>query len=173
MIFVDGYNVIRRVPSLASAETRGGLAAGRRALLSAIVSSGVLRASRVFVYFDGSSDVEGNEKEPVSHPRLTVRFSRPPSNADSAIVAALEAIGVKEGVSLVTADAELSFRARSMGASVLEPETWVGVVPRRLAKRPSRRQTRGRRADGSEEKPEATKAELDYWRSVFSDAEED
>lgn len=172
MIVVDGYNAIRRVDWLKSAEAGGGLAAGRRALLAAIVSSGVLRNHRVLVFFDGSADVEGGELPPVSHPRLFVRFSRPPKDADAAIVSALRGRGVKEGVLLVTADRDLAFRARSLGARVQSPESWEGTVPRRLGRR-RRRAMRGdsNAVSAGEEKPRATEAEVDYWLSVFGDDE--
>jgi predicted RNA-binding protein with PIN domain len=57
LILIDGYNVIRRTPALAAAE-RGGLAAGREALISRVVARYRGTPHRVIVVFDGQGPAE-------------------------------------------------------------------------------------------------------------------
>jgi predicted RNA-binding protein with PIN domain len=159
MILVDGYNAIRRVAHLKNAEERAGLEAGRRALLLAIVASGVLRSQRVIVVFDGSE--AGVPSGPPPHRSLSVRYSVPPQSADEAILALMrKSREAPELVIVVTADSELAFEARRLGARTVSPEAWEALRVARL------RKPRGRAAARSD-KPEPTASETDYWRRVF------
>lgn len=167
MFLVDGYNAIRRVERLKTAEARAGLAGGRRALIATIVASGVLRSQRVVVVFDGSSEGRGSEISP--HPDLAVRYSTPPSDADAAILSLLRgapAGGSGEPATVVTADQELSFEARRLGALVVSPERWVGLRTAPRAKRRARRPP-------SSDKPQASASDVRYWLEVFGADTED
>ena len=159
MFVVDGYNAIRRVERLRRVEARGGLEAGRKALLTAIVSSGVLGSHRVVVVFDGSSEVQPSERSP--HRSLTVRYSRAPENADRAIVSFVGRRGRDVETVVVSADEELSFAVKGLGATVVAPERWsVLQLPRRRKRSAESR---------SSEKPTATSADVAYWLEIFED----
>lgn len=167
MFLVDGYNAIRRTTALLNAETGAGLGAGRRALVATIVASGVLRSSRVLVVFDAGERAAG-PPEPSLHPRLSLRFSIPPQNADATILALLEGAkraGGTGSVTVVTADRELSWQVRRLGAGVVSPEEWAPLRPRPAP--------RARRESGTErpEKPRASAADVDYWLRVFGDGD--
>jgi predicted RNA-binding protein with PIN domain len=151
------------VASLASAERKAGLAAGRRALASSIVASGILRAHRVVVMFDAAR--ENTPSEPSPHPMLSLRFSTPPRDADAAI---LDLLARSKGeasspVTVVTADSDLSWEARKLGASVVAPESWEPL------KAPKGRKRRQSAANARSEKPQASAKDVDYWLGVFGD----
>jgi predicted RNA-binding protein with PIN domain len=159
MILVDGYNAIRRLAHLKSAEERAGLEAGRRALLLGIAASGVLRSQSVIVVFDGAS--AGVAGGPTPHPRLSVRYSVPPEKADEAILSLLrKRREAPDTATVVTADSELAFEARRLGALAVPPEEWEGLRVKRL-------KSRRARAERGSEKPEPTASEADYWLRVF------
>jgi YacP-like NYN domain len=173
MFLVDGYNAIRRTPSLSSAETRGGLAAGRRALVATLVASGILRSSRVMVVFD-AGEAAGGVPEASPHRMLSVRYSIPPQDADAAILALIENAkekGRAAGLTLVTADRDLSFRARLLGAGVVPPEEWDPLRAKRI--RGARPRPRGSSTSESSNKPRATAADVDYWLTVFGEDDEE
>lgn len=162
MIFVvDGYNAIRRVETLRRMEAENGLEAGRRALVATLLASGVLRSHRATVVFDGDRDAPPSTPSP--HPRLSIRYSVPPENADAAILAGLKRHRSAKDVTVVTADGDLAFEARRLGASVVSPEAWSALRPRR-----SRTPARARDRD-SAEKPTASPADVSYWLDVFGE----
>lgn len=155
---VDGYNAIRRVDAFCRVEASRGLEAGRDALLSAIVASGVLDSSPVLVVFDGAADVTASM--PRLHRSLTVRFSRAPESADAAIVALLQGADSSE-VRVVTADRELQFSVQRLGASVVTPESWDGLRTQR------KRRRRGVPPRPDKEKPKPSARDVAYWLDVF------
>lgn len=156
---VDGYNVIRRDNRLRAAEQTGGLEAGREALLNAIRGSSLVTKSRVEVVFDGAA--EGASSAPALHPGLGVRFSHSPQNADAAILALLGSRGDPEATAVVTADRDLAWEAKKLGASVLSPETWLRTLspPPRPAIRSNPEST----------KPQPTRAEVEWGLAAFGD----
>lgn len=160
MVFlVDGYNAIRRVDRLRRVEERDGLEAGREALISAVLASGVLNKSKVIVLFDGRGDVYGPSMR--AHPALTVRFSKAPQNADQAILSLLERKSSSERT-VVTADQELAFAARAAGASVIAPAEWDAL-------RAWDRRKRGKKPSETMDKPKATSDDVRYWLKIFGD----
>jgi len=156
---VDGYNVIRGDSRLRAAEQTGGLEGGREALLNAIRGSSLLTKSRVEVVFDGAA--EGAASAPALHPGLGVRFSRSPQNADAAILALLGSRGDPEATAVVTADRELAWEAKKLGASILSPEAWLRSLspPPRPAIRSKSEST----------KPQPTRAEVEWGLAAFGD----
>jgi hypothetical protein len=92
---------------------------------------------------------------------LSVRFSTPPADADAAI---LELLARSKGnpVTVVTADSDLAFEARKLGASVVDPESWELLKPRKAGK-----PRKGRAA--REDKPQVSAKDVDYWLGVFGD----
>ncbi len=121
MFVVDGYNAIRRVPRFALVEARDGLRAGREALVTAILASGTLRAQPVVIIFDGNKDIDIRHNLRAPHPKLTLRFSRSPDNADQEILRFVGK-GRATAATVITADQDLAFEARRLGASVVAPE---------------------------------------------------
>lgn len=168
LFIVDGYNAIRRVAHLREPELKRGLEAGRRALVGRILESGVLQLAKVLILFDGEVGA-GSMAAALGtgpHKNLTVRFA---PHADDAIVEAVVRARKREGVTVVTADRELSWRVKELGATVVGPETWRALMPRRR-KPPSA--VAPADPSAASEKPRASKAEVDYWLSIFGEDEE-
>lgn len=162
---VDGYNVIRGTPRFRDIERREGLEAGREALVRALLSSPLLARASVTLVFDGAAS--GPETGTSPHPRLRVRFSRPPENADAAIVSLLGKHSGDESASVVvSADRDLQWEARKRGVSVELPEAWLSKV----TPRPGRK-VRKTGSDSSG-KPAASREEVAWGLSVFGDGEE-
>ena len=109
--------------------------------------------------FDAARETAPSEPSP--HPMLSVRFSTPPADADAAI---LDLLARSKGkpVTVVTADSDLAFEARKLGAAVIEPESWELLKPRKAGKPP-----KGRAA--KEDKPQASAKDVDYWLSIFGE----
>ena len=159
LYLVDGYNVIRRDNRLRAVEQTGGLEAGREALLNAIRGSSLVTKSRVEVIFDGAA--EGAPSAPALHSSLRVRFSQRPQDADAAILAALLSRGDPEATTVVTADRELAWEAKKLGATVLSPEAWL-----RSLSPPTRPATRSK---PESTKPQPTRAEVEWGLAAFGD----
>lgn len=158
---VDGYNAIRRDAVLRRLETEGGLEAGRDALLSRILASGILAKARVLVVFDGSNERGHAGAASRRHPKLNVRFSRSPQSADDAILALLESNEASQETCVVTADAELAFGVRRTGASVVGPEGWDGL------KSPGKRRSRSPQPKSGKPSPNAK--DTSYWLEIFDE----
>ncbi len=137
---------------------KAGLAAGRRALLATIAASRILSTHRVVVVFDAGRESAAAPSEPSPHSMLSVRFSTPPANADAAILALLAGAKKDASVTIVTADSELSFQARKLGASVVPPESWEPLKMRKARKPPKA---------VKDDKPQASAKDVDYWLDVF------
>ena len=161
LYLVDAYNVIRRVNRLRQVESRKGLEAGRDALVSEVLASGVLRRLKVVLVFDGSGETGSSPAGP--HPRLSIHYSRPPENADAAICRLLSEAGRPERVTVVTADHELAWEVSRLGGAVQAPDKWEVVRRRDFARR-----KRAPQAQASE-KPVATSADVAWGLSVFGD----
>jgi YacP-like NYN domain len=125
----------------------------------------------VMVVFD-AGEASAGVPEASPHRMLSVRYSIPPQDADAAILALIENAkekGRAAGLTLVTADRDLSFRARLLGAGVVSPEEWEPLRAKRI------RGARPRRASASaaSNKPRATAADVDYWLTVFGEDDEE
>lgn len=160
MFVVDGYNAIRRVPRFAVVEARDGLRAGRDALVTAILASGTLRAQPVVIIFDGSEDIGVGHNFRAPHPKLTLRFSRSPDSADQEILRFLGKSSAA-AATVITADQDLAFESRRLGATVVSPESWNVL---KLPKRPKRKSH-----EAPSEKPNASASDVAYWLDVFED----
>ena len=155
MFVVDGYNAIRRVPLFAGVEACDGLRAGRDALVTAILASRTLRAQPAVIIFDGQEDIGHDLRAP--HPKLTLRFSRSPDNADQEILRFLGKSSAA-AATVITADQDLAFESRRLGATVVAPESWNVL---KLPKRKSH--------EAPSEKPNASASDVAYWLDVFED----
>ena len=115
------------------------------------------------VVFDAAREAAPSEPSP--HPMLSLRFSAPPADADAAI---LDLLARSKGeasssVTVVTADRDLSWEVRKLGANVVAPESWEPLRTRKGRKRkaPAR--------ETAEEKPLASSKDAAYWLEVFGD----
>jgi hypothetical protein len=114
----------------------------------------------VVLVFDASRETPPSDPSP--HPMLSLRFSSPPADADKTILDLLARSKV-EGVTVVTADSDLSFEAKKLGANVLAPESWEPLKVRKSPK------PGGRRPPGKGDKPQASSKDVEYWLGVFGD----
>jgi len=117
----------------------------------------------VVVVFDTAREAAPSEPSP--HPMLSIRFSTPPADADRTI---LDLLARSKGeasrsVTVVTADRDLSWEVRKLGASVVAPESWEAI------KAGKGRSTKPRAGDLPSEKPQASSKDVDYWLEVFGE----
>src|SRR5919204_944403 len=112
---VDGYNVIRRDPTLSSHE-RESLEAGRVALLHLVAVVAQTSPDTFTVVFDGARRTGGM----ASGGRIEVIFSRPPDRADDVLVRL--AARWRDGAVVVTSDRAVRDAVRRAGAAVLGAE---------------------------------------------------
>jgi len=70
-----------------------------------------------------------------------------------------------ESVTVVTADSDLAFEARKLGASVIAPESWEPLKGKVL--KPARGRPGAKSA--KEDKPQASAKDVDYWLGIFGD----
>lgn len=98
---------------------------------------------------------------------LSLRFSTPPRDADGAILDLLARSkgGASGPVTVVTADSDLSWEARKLGASVVAPESWEPW------KSPKGRERKAAPANAAADKPQASGKDVDYWLGVFGEDE--
>jgi hypothetical protein len=117
----------------------------------------------VVVVFDAARETAPSEPSP--HPMLSLRFSAPPGDADAAI---LDLLARSRGeasspVTVVTADSDLAWEARKLGANVVAPESWEPLrLPRARKRKPAA-------VTSLVDKPQASAKDVDYWLGVFGE----
>jgi predicted RNA-binding protein with PIN domain len=128
LILVDGYNVIRRTNGLRAAERRGGLEAGREALLGWLASRYRATPHAVMIVFDGAEAQEREERRP-RWSRCRIVFTRAGICADDVIarIAAEERARGREVV-LFSDDGALRAAVAETGASSESVETLAREV---------------------------------------------
>ena len=121
---IDGYNVIRRDTQLRATEAEHGLEEGRKTLLNQIADSRQLVKARVIVVFDGAAAGAAHRTQ---SPRsgFAVVFSVPPQNADQRIVSILKSRHNDSSMTVVTADRELQWDVRKLGARAVDPADFI------------------------------------------------
>ncbi len=135
-ILIDGYNVIRRTPSLAAAE-RSSLEAGRAALLAQVIARYRPTPHTVIVVFDGDGETE--RTEPIARrTRGRVIFTRRAETADAVLVR-IAAEERSRGMDLMVATDDAEVRRAVMGAggevaSVEELHRRLNAPPKHLAR---------------------------------------
>jgi len=113
------------------------------------------------VVFDAARETAPSEPSP--HRMLSLRFSTPPADADATILDLL-ARSKGEGsssVTVVTADRDLAWEARKLGAAVVAPESWKPLTT------PKGRKTKS--AAAAADKPQASSKDVDYWLRIFGE----
>ncbi len=140
-VFIDGYNLIRRVPELSWLDQED-LSRGRDELLLRLSRYRAARRLDLTVVFDGAGRT-GVTRSPPSFPGLSVLFSPPGQTADDVLARLCQA---GEGDLLVTSDAHLAARAGKV--TVLGSDGfWEKVEAERMrelkGEEPERRQERG------------------------------
>ena len=146
-IVVDGYNLIRRSPKLASLDRRD-LGEGRDALLGALGVYRRLKGHRITVVFDGWERAGGGEQA-TQVAGVRVIFSRRGDRADQAILRLVEK--APAGAVVVTSDRALAEAAGRTGAVALSAEEFEERLERAL---------REGGEDGAEEEDEAASEAL-------------
>jgi predicted RNA-binding protein with PIN domain len=135
-ILIDGYNVIRRTPSLAAVE-RVSLEAGRAALLAQVISRYRPTPHTVIVVFDGDGETE--RSEPIARrTRGRVIFTRRAETADE-VLGRIAAEERSRGAELVVAtdDGEVRRAVTGVGgevASVEDLQRRLNAPPKHLAR---------------------------------------
>lgn len=115
---IDGYNVIRRDPTLAGAE-RESLARGRQALLRLLARVAATCSEEFLVVFDGARRSGGDP----SGGRVQVVFSQPPDRADDVLIRL--AARWAEAAVVVTSDRTIQTAARRARAAVLSADRFL------------------------------------------------
>jgi hypothetical protein len=123
-VVVDGYNLIRRSPSLSGAEELS-LEHGREALVERLRHYKRLKRHRITVVFDGADKVTLAE-EKTQQKGIGIIYSGQGKSADSVIKRICRDQGEK--VVVVTADGELASYAESCGSVVMASEEFEAKV---------------------------------------------
>lgn len=127
-IIIDGYNLIRRIPELASLESVD-LEEGRKYLIQELSSYRAGKGHRVTVVFDGAGSIhlgEGREKER----GIAVIYSRQGHSADDVIAKMCRDGGADL---VVTGDRDLMDRAdRANVPSVVPDLFWAKVEEEKI-----------------------------------------
>ena len=153
LIVVDGYNLIHRTPDLKPGEGRT-LEESRRKLMNLLSWAVGTGEAHFLVVFDGAGDARREE----GGGRVTVRYSKAPQKADDVIREVVEdQVDRVERLTVVTADLEVARHARTMGASVVLSDLFLGSVmgPERVA------------GPMAEKPSQLSKKELEEWAAIF------
>lgn len=113
LVIVDGYNLIRNDATLSAIEARS-LDAGRRALISRLMTSFDQNANEITIVFDGSAaplPLPASER----HGRINVVFSRRGESADTVIKRMLAAAPPGRTILMLSDDGELRSAAQAAG----------------------------------------------------------
>lgn len=127
-IVIDGYNVIRRSPTLAPIDRRD-LEEGRNALLAAVRAYRRLKAHRITVVFDGRVG-GGTLGDSTQVAGVRMVFSRHGESADHVIIRLVEK--APAGSVVVTSDRSLALEVERKGAVVLSAEEFEERLDRAL-----------------------------------------
>lgn len=116
LVLVDGYNLIKNDPALSAIEARS-LEAGRRALVSRLLTSFNTQTNDITVVFDGSDlplPVPNSER----YGAVRVLFSRQGETADAVILRLVALTPAGRQIVLLSDDQELRDAVRARGGIV-------------------------------------------------------
>lgn len=159
-ILIDGYNLIRQSERLVAQERRGGLEAGRTALIRFLSAYRAATGDRVTVVFDGDEGV-GSASGAQRQKGVSVMFSRPPDSADDVIVAQVRRGHGKRSMLVVSSDRMILDAARKNRVAAMRAEEFEAEMSRRIAEGPQRPSS----GPGRETQPDAE--EVAYWERAF------
>lgn len=129
-IILDGYNVIRSDPRLASFE-RQSMEQARTVLIQTLASAPRLAGYRILVVFDGMggsrSHVHGQRRGGVD-----TMYSAAGQTADAVIVAQAETLTPHNRVVVVSNDVAVRESCRALGCEISGVENLLGQVPGRI-----------------------------------------
>lgn len=128
LILIDGYNVIRRTEGLRAAEARGGLEAGREALLGWLANRYRATPHAVVVVFDGAESEEREERR-ARWSRCRIVYTRAGTAADD-VIARIAAEERTRGMEVVmfSDDGALRAAVAESGATAQSVQTLAGQV---------------------------------------------
>lgn len=128
VILVDGYNAIRRTEGLRAAERRGGLEAGREALLGWLAGRYRATPHSVFVVFDGAEAQEREVRRP-RWSRCRIVYTRAGTSADDVIARVAEEERARGAeVVMFSDDGAVRAAVAEMGAVPESIQTLAGQV---------------------------------------------
>ncbi len=116
LVLVDGYNLIKNDPTLSAIEARS-LEAGRRALVSRLLTSFKTQTNDITVVFDGS-DLPLPAPNSERYGPVRVLFSRQGETADAVILRLVASTPAGRQIVLLSDDQELRDAVRARGGIV-------------------------------------------------------
>lgn len=122
MYIIDGHNLIGVLPDLDLSQPDD-----EAQLLARLRGYRAATGGRPMIVFFDSGDLPARLQDP-SSPGVQVRFSAPGQTADDAIVAYLRGRSQPGQYAVVTNDAELGWRVREAGASVLRASDFAAKL---------------------------------------------
>ena len=122
-LVIDGHNLIGVLPDIQLGEPDD-----EARLLARLRNYRSHSGQNLVVFFD-SGDLPGHTPD-MSSPGVTVRFSGPGQSADDAIVAFLRTRAQPGQYAVVTNDANLTWRVRSIGASTIRASDFIAKLGR-------------------------------------------
>lgn len=174
-ILIDGYNLILRSPAFRPDDRRD-LAMAREKLVNLLSWAVGTGDAEFIVVFDGAENAFGSRRTERSG-HVTVRFSKPPQNADDLIRQLVEDYAEREErVTVVTADVEVAAHARACGATVVLSDIFAAsLFPDQVKKELERRGSKPSQGeeDGSEKPLGFSKKELEQWARIFDEQRDD
>ncbi len=156
-VLIDGYNLIRQSSKLATQERRGGLEAGREALMRTLAAYRRATGDRVIVVFDGDESV-GFVAGAGKQQGIEVIFSRFPETADDIIIRRIRKKHGKKAMLVVSSDREIQRAGDRNRIAMVKAEVFEKEMYRRASQGS---EVRGR----AEEDPEAE--DVTYWEKMF------
>lgn len=159
-ILIDGYNLIRQSERLAEQERRGGLEAGRTALIRELSAYRAVTGDQAVVVFDGDEGVAYLPRAS-RQAGVAVVFSRQPESADDVIESLLRKRHGKKSVLAVSSDRRILGAARRNRVESMNAADFAAEMVRRTA------EGRPRGVAGPGLKPEADAEEVAFWERAF------
>jgi predicted RNA-binding protein with PIN domain len=159
-ILIDGYNLIRQSERFSEQERRGGLEAGRTALVRALAAYRAATGDRVTAVFDGDEGI-GTVAGAGKQEGIAVVFSRPPESADDVLVAGIRKRHGKKAVLVVSSDRKILDAAKKNRVAGMKSDAFEAEMARRIAEGPRTKRT----GPGQEAGPDAE--EVAYWERAF------
>ena len=159
-VLIDGYNLIRQSERLAAQERRGGLEAGRNALIQTLAAYRAATGDQVTVVFDGDDGI-GFISGSSRRQGIEVIFSRPPKSADDLIVGRIRRKHGKKAMLVVSSDSAIRQEARRHRIREMKAEEFEVTVRHRIMEGQAKQTAR------QGEKGALCAEDIAYWEKVF------